>query len=540
MDVSTAVRAALAVLQRPADILPAYLLTPAVGAAARVVPMAGLAVALLYLGTTGRLARSLELLADRELDPPPPDAEPGAFEAWTRQLAPVLEPLATPAVAVIAVVTLVGTAVAFVVLSAAVTAAQLSACRARLRRRQGMVAAVRGGPGHALQMLLVRLLELAVWVLTLLVALLVLGVAAAVDPLVAAFGAVVVVPGAVTVLLAARALFAFVPVAVVVDEAGASDAVRGAAGFLAANPAGAVAYYGLSIAGLAALAGVTLVLATTGGVPLAGVLGFAVLSPFLDLVKTGLYGDHRDALPPEPKARSELDDRPKSEHRPEPEDRPALRGRPERPAPPESPATPDGSLTSRVAAGLRRGCGDAAAFVRGSPVLHLVALAFGLAGFAAGWLLVGPLADAVSTSIGARLEGHRPVGAAVGFAANNWAVAVSVAFGGLALAVPAVATLAFNGIVFGIYARTEETPLELLAFVLPHGALEVPAIVVAGALGIHLGFVGWRAIAGRADAEVVADELRHAFWIAVGLAILLAVAGVIEGFVSPYYYRAFI
>jgi len=38
----------------------------------------------------------------------------------------------------------------------------------------------------------------------------------------------------------------------------------------------------------------------------------------------------------------------------------------------------------------------------------------------------------------------------------------------------------------------------------------------------------------------LADTLERAFWVLVGIGMVLAVAALIEGFVSPYYYRPFL
>jgi uncharacterized membrane protein SpoIIM required for sporulation len=172
--------------------------------------------------------------------------------------------------------------------------------------------------------------------------------------------------------------------------------------------------------------------------------------------------------------------------------------------------------------------------------LHAVSLGVAVVGFAAGWVAIEPFLGLGSTSIAERLADHNPILATVEFGANNWSVAVSTAFAGLALAVPAAGALFFNGFVLGLIARTEEALPELLAFVVPHGILEIPAFVVAGALGFSLGGAGWRTLRGRTSVDGLADAVERAFWVAVGLAVLLGIAAVIEGFVSPYYYRPFL
>ncbi|MFC6771347.1 stage II sporulation protein M, partial [Halorubrum pallidum] len=100
--------------------------------------------------------------------------------------------------------------------------------------------------------------------------------------------------------------------------------------------------------------------------------------------------------------------------------------------------------------------------------------------------------------------------------------------------------IAFNGFALGATAALESNPVALVAFVLPHGIFEIPALFVSGALGIRLGVVSWRTFRGRLSREAFANALENAFWVLVGLGILLAVAGFIEGFISPYYWRPFV
>ncbi|MFW6000618.1 MAG: stage II sporulation protein M, partial [Halorubrum sp.] len=57
---------------------------------------------------------------------------------------------------------------------------------------------------------------------------------------------------------------------------------------------------------------------------------------------------------------------------------------------------------------------------------------------------------------------------------------------------------------------------------------------------VHLGAVSWRTFRGRASRDRLADALETAFWVTVGLGVLFVVAAVIEGFVSPYYWRPFL
>jgi uncharacterized membrane protein SpoIIM required for sporulation len=500
MKPSTAIRAATVALQRPSELLPAYFLAPAIPVVVRVFPVVGLAVTYLYLSTAGRLADLRAALSNTDLGPPPQNGDPAAVEAWMADVQSILEIAMTPTTLAILGVSLLLAVVAAVVLSVVATAAQLSASYARLRDERGSVAAIRGAKRHWLSVFGVRLIEAVLWVVIVGTVAGALAAAVSVSTLLGGLLALVVAPVALLALVAVRAVFAFAPVAVVVDDIGPLDAIRGGWGFVRSNPISALVYYGVSVASLFVLGSLAGALAFLGGAPLVGVVGFTVVSPFLDVTKTALYGDARGSVAP--------------------------------------PDPPTAALGDRLRAGLRRGWRETMTFVRSAPLLHVASAGFALVGGAVGWTLAAPLAASVPSSISARLAGHNPVAATVEFGANNWTVAVSTGFAGLALAVPAAVSMFFNGAIIGALARTEEAPLELLAFVVPHGVIELPALVITGALGLHLGAVGWRTRFG--TQSPLADELERAFWVCVGVGILLAVAGLIEGFVSPYYYRPFL
>ncbi|GAB3604100.1 stage II sporulation protein M [Microbacterium aureliae] len=68
-------------------------------------------------------------------------------------------------------------------------------------------------------------------------------------------------------------------------------------------------------------------------------------------------------------------------------------------------------------------------------------------------------------------------------------------------------------------------------YILPHGLLELTCIFVAGAAGLHV-FWAWVAPGRRRRAEALAEAGRSLAAVALGLVLALAVAGLIEGFVT--------
>ncbi len=139
-------------------------------------------------------------------------------------------------------------------------------------------------------------------------------------------------------------------------------------------------------------------------------------------------------------------------------------------------------------------------------------------------------------------EGRRYVDAAVedrplmasGIITNNVRVAIACFAGGIFLGIGSLVLLGFNGLMIGASAghfANRGLLGYLLEFILGHGLLELFAIWVAGAAGFLLG----RSVVApgdlsRGDALVLSG--RTAVRMVGGAAVLLVVAGLIEGFVS--------
>lgn len=500
MDLTSTVSAVAAIFRRHVGaLLPFYLLGAAVPAIARVISLAGFVGAYVYLETTGRLARVRELAADRDLSPPDPEAGEEAIEEWLFEIEPILVELFSPVVLIIILLSLVGTVVLGLLLYAAVSAGQYAVCAGLMAGRDGLEAGIAGTRSHWLGMLGLYLLEAAIWIAVAFLALLAITVTALVSPILGLLVGLIVAVFSLVLLAVVRVVFAFAPLALVVDDVGVFEAISGAGGFIRANLMETIGYVVIALAALVGLSSLAGSLAVVGAGSVAGLLGLMVLPPALDLLKAGLYTDHRGIADP--------------------------------------PTTPDVTIRSQIAGGLRRGLAELRSFVVDTPVLHAISVGIAAGCFAVGWYVAGPFEGILETSIEHRLIGHIPPAAAVEFFANNWTVAIATAFSGIALAIPAAVSLGFNGLVFGIYFRLEVAPMELVAFVIPHGIFELPALFIAGALGLWLGGVGWRTWRGSGTRGELASALERCFWVLIGVGILLAIAGLIEGFVSPYYYQ---
>lgn len=117
---------------------------------------------------------------------------------------------------------------------------------------------------------------------------------------------------------------------------------------------------------------------------------------------------------------------------------------------------------------------------------------------------------------------------------NAWVAAKCIAFAVL-LGVPIPFVLFSNaanlGVAAGLMFQAEKGPI-LLGLLLPHGLLELTAVLLAAAVGMRL---GWSVIAPghRPRAQVLAEQGRAVVAVAVGLVVVLLVSGLIEALVTP-------
>ncbi|MGW7521723.1 stage II sporulation protein M [Streptomyces sp. NPDC054796] len=143
------------------------------------------------------------------------------------------------------------------------------------------------------------------------------------------------------------------------------------------------------------------------------------------------------------------------------------------------------------------------------------------------------------TRPGGQYESYYSSHPASSFAAQVWtnnaqATAICLAFGAF-LGIPVLWVLFQNLLNLGIGIGLMESAGRLdtfLGLLLPHGLLELTAVFVAAGTGLRL---GWTVIdpGPRSRRTALAEEGRAAIGMAIGLAAVLFVSGVIEGFVTP-------
>ncbi len=116
---------------------------------------------------------------------------------------------------------------------------------------------------------------------------------------------------------------------------------------------------------------------------------------------------------------------------------------------------------------------------------------------------------------------------------NAWIAAQCVAFGitGFWPVMVLVQNAAAVGAAGGVMALHDGLGV-FFSLILPHGLMELTAIFVAGAAGLK---IFWTVIdpGGRPRGRAVAEEGRALLTVALGLVGVLAVSGLVEGFVTP-------
>ncbi|MQS12488.1 stage II sporulation protein M [Streptomyces kaniharaensis] len=153
--------------------------------------------------------------------------------------------------------------------------------------------------------------------------------------------------------------------------------------------------------------------------------------------------------------------------------------------------------------------------------------------------LATPQALREMTRPGGEYEAYYSDRPASSFAAQVWTnnawIAAQCLLYGIALGIPVLFVMWTNvlnlGVGVGLMASAGRLDV-FLGLLIPHGLLELTAVFVAGGLGLRL---GWTIIdpGPRTRATALAEQGRSIIGMAIGLATVLAVSGILEAFVTP-------
>lgn len=136
-----------------------------------------------------------------------------------------------------------------------------------------------------------------------------------------------------------------------------------------------------------------------------------------------------------------------------------------------------------------------------------------------------------------RLEGSKAAFSSY-LMTHNTKVSILTLAMGITWGIGTLIMLFYNGVILGAvaldYVRAGETQF-LLGWLLPHGAIEIPAILLAGQCGLILAsaLIGWgKAIPLRMRLRKISGDLVTLIF---GVGLMLIWAGIIEAFFSQYH-----
>ncbi|PSP60626.1 stage II sporulation protein M [Halobacteriales archaeon QH_8_67_36] len=123
----------------------------------------------------------------------------------------------------------------------------------------------------------------------------------------------------------------------------------------------------------------------------------------------------------------------------------------------------------------------------------------------------------------------------VDLAVNNLVAMVALSLGAVSLGLVTLFGLVLNGLLVGAVvgiAVQQVDPLVVALLILPHGVLEIPALLVASTVGLRFARLTVRYIRGLEETLVTRRDLREAGWLMAFSAVLILVAAYIEANVT--------
>jgi uncharacterized membrane protein SpoIIM required for sporulation len=121
---------------------------------------------------------------------------------------------------------------------------------------------------------------------------------------------------------------------------------------------------------------------------------------------------------------------------------------------------------------------------------------------------------------------------------HNIQVSISTLGLGITFGIGTIVELFYNGVLLGMvlvdYILAGQT-LFVLGWLMPHGVIEIPSILIAGQGGLVLG----KALIGRGNRASLTERLRaigkDLMALICGFSVMLVWAGIVESFLSQYH-----
>lgn len=174
-----------------------------------------------------------------------------------------------------------------------------------------------------------------------------------------------------------------------------------------------------------------------------------------------------------------------------------------------------------------------ASFRRTLPYALLAAAAFVAAALLGGSIGV---ANETTTVVPVRESGEPATSRTTAyFLRHNVPVALKLTAGAATGGLLTLYLLLFNGFLTGavlVEAAANLGPLTAVALIVPHGVLELPAIWLAGGVGVRWVHYAWRVATGDRSGPGFTGLVRDSAVVTAGVMMLLAVAAVVEAHVT--------
>lgn len=116
-------------------------------------------------------------------------------------------------------------------------------------------------------------------------------------------------------------------------------------------------------------------------------------------------------------------------------------------------------------------------------------------------------------------------------AINNLTAMVVLLFGAVSVGLLSIVGLVLNGLLVGVVvsiALQQVDPLVVFMLLVPHGIFEIPALLIAAAIGLRFGHMTIRYMRGLEDKLITPQDLREAGWLVAIAALLILLGAYIE------------
>ncbi|MBI2853756.1 MAG: stage II sporulation protein M [Chloroflexi bacterium] len=163
--------------------------------------------------------------------------------------------------------------------------------------------------------------------------------------------------------------------------------------------------------------------------------------------------------------------------------------------------------------------------------LFLVTGAMGF--FGTSWLKAHDI-QALLRTVAGSLSGLSPLLLFMAIFLNNAIKALAISLGGIIFGILPAFFVVTNGFLLGFVIHYADSPMLAIAALVPHGVIEIPAVLLAAGAGLSLGARLWSRVAGNRSVSI-SDGFTYAVRVYVVVVVpALLVAAAIEAFITPW------